>query len=186
MTRDIAAEIIPGTACFADASDRAMVYGRMVPVDDGTGRLRLTFGGADALMQVQIASAATALEKEMYGIFPALAKHNIKVKKIWGGECDLSRSALPVLCNPSDNMTYVAGFSGQGMVASGVYGEAIAEKIIKGTSEKFNTLMLLSPPSFHKVEIIAKLQAACEMIPKAIQEWFDIRLTSPCARHQNR
>jgi gamma-glutamylputrescine oxidase len=160
MTRELAAKVVPGFDCFADAADSAMTYGRMVPANDGTDRLIFLFGGADAVSQVHAQLEAKKLEKELYQTYPVLQAAGIKVGTRWGGDCDLTRSALPVLKEVANDMFFVGGFSGQGMVNAVVYGRAVAEQITTGASEAFNALSALSPKPYAANELTAKKQLA--------------------------
>lgn len=167
FSEELARDMIPGEACFCDASDVGMNYGRLVPDPETKGRYRLTFGGADALAQIQIALEIRKIEKEMRAMFPQLDRNAIKTERNWSGRCDLSRTSLPVLLNSAKGFYHASGFSGQGMVNTALYGRAIAEKIISGTSEKFNALARLNPAPYANTELFAWLQAARTMIPKA-------------------
>lgn len=89
-----------------------------------------------------------------------------ETERKWSGRCDLSRTSLPVLLNSAKGLYYASGFSGQGMVNTALYGKAIAEKIISGTSEKFNALARLNPAPYADTKLLAWLQAARTMIPK--------------------
>lgn len=169
MSPEVAAKVVPGFACFADAADSAMTYGRMTPANDGTNRLIFTFGGADAVAQMQCSLEAKRLEAEMYRTYPALKEHGIKVSARWGGNCDLSRSALPVLAEVQGGLTYVGGFSGQGMIATATYGRAIAEKLATGACETFKVLSGISPKAFSPNAVKAKFQLLAQVAPDIVK-----------------
>lgn len=160
MTRELAAKAVPGFACFADAAESAMTYGRMVPANDGTDKVIFLFGGADAVSQFHAELEARKLEKELYKTHPALREQGVKVSARWGGDCDLTRSALPVLAKVANDMFFVGGFSGQGMVNAVVYGRTVAEQITTGASEAFNALSALSPKPYADNELTAQKQLA--------------------------
>lgn len=175
----LAREMVPGDACFCDAADAAMNYGRLIPEQGQPGYYRLTFGGADGLAQAQVAFDIPRIEKEMRAIFPQLDRDNIKVEKIWGGNCDLSRSGLPVLVNPQDGMYHASGFSGQGMVNTALYGSAIAEKILGRDTGKFETLQQLNSDMYVASKLLAWVQAATRLVPLAIAEHKEERAELP-------
>ncbi len=89
----LARKMVPGDACFCDAADAAMNYGRLIEVERPAnakeqGRYyRLTLGGADALGQAQTAFDIMAIEKEMHAMWPQLKEHGVKIDKIHGGNC---------------------------------------------------------------------------------------------------
>ncbi len=165
----LAREMVPGDACFCDASDAAMNYGRLIPEPDKPGYFRLTFGGADSLAQIQTALAVKGIEKEMREMFPQLDREGIKVEKVWGGNCDLSKTALPVLINPLPGIYHASGFSGQGMVNTALYGSAIADKILGKDTGKFETLQQLNSDSYSANKILAWVQAARTLFPVAVE-----------------
>lgn len=175
----LAREMVPGDACFCDAADAAMNYGRLIPEQGRPGYYRLTFGGADGLAQAQVAFDIPRIEKEMRAIFPQMDRENIKVEKIWGGNCDLSRSGLPVLVNPQKGMYHASGFSGQGMVNTALYGSAIAEKILGRDTGKFETLQQLNSDMYVANKLLAWVQAATKLVPLAIAEAKEERAEKP-------
>lgn len=159
MPEETARSIVPGTACFCDAADAAMNYGRLVPTEGKPGYWRLTFGGADALAQViQPALEIPRIEKEMYHLFPQLHERGIKVGAVWGGNCDLSRTGLPSITNSAEGLYSISGFSGQGMVTTALYGEAAAQAI-QGSRLLIDTLAKINPEPFHPNPAVALAQA---------------------------
>ena len=178
----LARKMVPGDACFCDAADAAMNYGRLIEVERPAnakeqGRYyRLTLGGADALGQAQTAFDIMAIEKEMHAMWPQLKEHGVKIDKIHGGNCDLSTSAMPYIIEPKKGFYAVGGFSGQGMVNTTLYGGAVAEKIL-GKDEKFETLQHLNPEFYSSKPGLANWMnralawghAAKELIPTAIE-----------------
>jgi len=160
ISEELAREMVPGDACFCDASTSSMNYGRLVPEHSCNGKFRLTLGGADALTQSMISLEVIKIEKEMRLMFPQLDRDNIKIEAIWGGNCDLSRSELPVIINPRKGMFYAAGFSGQGMVNTALYGSAIAERILAMKTDKLETLKQINSFPYANNALLAWMQAA--------------------------
>lgn len=162
MSRELADKMMPGSACFADTREVGMNYGRMVEESDGSGRVRLLFGGADALMQLRptLAYEVSKVERDMNSAFPMLKENGIKVEKVWGGNCDLSPSALPSLTEVTKGLFQMSGFSGQGNVVTALMGQAVAEKITQGASDRFDTLAALTKDQerFNNNETIAKFK----------------------------
>jgi len=155
-----AREMVPGNACFCDASTVSMNYGRLITLPGRKGYFRLTLGGADALAQSMVALEVIKIEKEMRFMFPQLDRDDIKIDAIWGGNCDLSRNELPFLINPLEGMYYASGFSGQGMVNTTLYGSVIAEKIIGQDTGRFEILRQINPASYADNALLAWIQAA--------------------------
>lgn len=160
ISEALAVEMIPGKVCFADCGERNMNYVALIPDTTLGGHYRLTFGGANALMQIEMAAELLILEREMRAMFPQLNREKIKVDKIWGGNCDTSRTFLPAIYSNGKGVYGADGFSGHGMVNTTLYGTAIAEKIMGRDGEKFETLEKLTPPAYSNNFLIAWLQAA--------------------------
>lgn len=139
----------------------------------------MTFGGADGLGQAQIAFDIPKIEKEMRSIFPQLDREGIKVVKIWSGNCDLSRSGLPVIINPCEGIYHASGFSGQGMVNTALYGSAIADRILGKDTGKFEILEQLNPDNYARNKLLAWLQAAAVLLPNAYTEYKEERAEKP-------
>ena len=170
MSRELAKQIVPGDACGCDTREVGMNYFRLVDEVDGSGRVRLTFGGADALMQLGMTRAYEAgkVERDMYKVFPQLKEHGIKVDTVWGGNCDLSPSALPKISEVSPRFFALSGFSGQGNVLTQVLGQAVAEKIVDGASDRFDTIAALTADykPFPRSETMALAQVAYDVYAK--------------------
>jgi gamma-glutamylputrescine oxidase len=175
MSEQQARELLPGDACFCDASDAAMHYGRMIPARDRPGYYRLTLGGADALSQLQAALEIPRIESEMRAMFPQLDRQGIKVETVWAGNCDLSRNAIPYIANPQKGIFHAGGFSGQGMVCTSLYGRAIADRILGNASERFSLLEQISPPPYARCGLLAHLQALTALAPVAFETYLENR-----------
>ncbi|MCC8403254.1 FAD-binding oxidoreductase [Paraburkholderia sp. MMS20-SJTN17] len=158
ISAELAGELIPGGACFCDASGIAMNYGRLIEAGDGSGRFRVAFGGADALAQFQLALNVVRIRREIGAVFPQLA--GIEVESAWGGQCDLSRSGVPMLLTPEAGLYCAAGFSGQGMVTTTLYASAIAQAVTGRSREGLQTLAALNPAPYARSGPVAKGQAA--------------------------
>jgi gamma-glutamylputrescine oxidase len=158
ISPELASQIVPGTACFADTRETAMNYGRVIPAEDGSDNVRIAFGGADALAQMQTAIAAFEIRDSLYTMFPQLRENGVKLHSTWGGTCDLSGSALPRLWEPQPGMVEMSGFSGQGLILTATLGRAAAEKISTGASDAFETLAALTQddPPMSRFELLAK------------------------------
>lgn len=150
----LAREMVIGDACFCDAADAAMNYGRLIDVPDRRGYYRLTLGGADALGQAQTAFDIIAIERAMKTMFPQIVREGIKMEKIWGGNCDLTRSGVPYIINPCNGFYAIGGFSGQGMVNTTLYGDAVAQAILKD-ARKFEILQKINPKFYASSDALA-------------------------------
>lgn len=172
MPAALVREMIPGTACFSDTRTNGMNYGRAIPADDGSGRMHITFGGADALMQTQTALAAGRIERDLYRAFPLLREKGIGISAIWGGYCDLSPDSLPRVGEVQPGLFHLSGLSGQGLVLGAVLGQAVAEKVVMGTSPRFNLLAALSAKTapFPRHEGVAKALYASRLLKARLAE----------------
>ena len=170
MSRELAKQIAPGDACGCDTRSIGMNYFRMADEPDGSGRVRLAFGGADALMQLRALHAFEAgkIERDMHKVFPQLKQHDIKLERVWGGYCDISPSALPKINQVAAGFYAISGLSGQGNVLTQVLGQAVAEKIVDGASDRFDTIAALTADRkpFPRSEALALAQMAYDVYAK--------------------
>jgi gamma-glutamylputrescine oxidase len=142
----LAEQLFPGGVCFADTRHIGHNYGRIAPCEDGSGQVRLLFGGADALMQSRATAAydITRIRADIYKTFPLLAQHKVGIETVWGGRESLPSVTLPAVRSLAPNLYSLANFYGQGNTLSALTGQALAEQITQGHSRAFNLLSELS------------------------------------------
>ncbi len=96
---------------------------------------RLLFGGRVSYSAIEPRQLAAAMRRRMLGVFPSLA--DVEVSRAWGGYLDITMSRAPDLGRLAPNVYYLQGFSGHGLVVTGLAGKLVAEAIA-GTAERFD------------------------------------------------
>lgn len=129
-----------------------MNYGRIIQVEQ---ECKMTLGGADALTQITKSLDIMKIKKELIKIFPIFEK--IKIENIWGGKCDVTLNNLHFIDEIDKNLYIAHGFSGQGLVATHLYAQAIVESIC-GNNDKMNFFKNINPDDYCQNKILAMLQ----------------------------
>jgi gamma-glutamylputrescine oxidase len=93
------------------------------------------FGGRVSYSAIEPRQLAAAMRRRMLGVFPSLA--DVEVSRAWGGYLDITMSRAPDLGRLAPNVYYLQGFSGHGLVVTGLAGKLVAEAIA-GTAERFD------------------------------------------------
>jgi gamma-glutamylputrescine oxidase len=96
---------------------------------------RLLFGGRVSYSAIEPRQLAASLRRRMLGVFPSLA--DVAVARAWGGYLDITRSRAPDFGRLAPNVYYLQGFSGHGLVLTGLAGRLVAEAVA-GTAERFD------------------------------------------------
>ena len=96
---------------------------------------RLLFGGRVNYSGLSHFDAPEATRQRMLLVFPQLA--DVKVEYAWGGEVDITLNRAPHFGRLSPNVYFLQGFSGHGIVLTGIAGKLVAEAIA-GTAERFD------------------------------------------------
>jgi gamma-glutamylputrescine oxidase len=170
ISEKISQDMMRRNISFFDASI-IMNYGRLIPDNMHPGYNRLTFGGAGAVAQIQVAADVANIENEMRILFPQLNFYGIGIEKVWGGRCDMTRTMFPILINPREDLYHAGGFSGQGLIAATLYGASIAERILGKDTGKFEILEQLNPSPYARNILVAWMQAAKDLIPSVYKEY---------------
>ena len=96
---------------------------------------RLLFGGRANYSGLSQFDAPEATRQRMLKVFPQLA--DVKVEFAWGGEVDITLNRAPDFGRLAPNVYFLQGFSGHGIVLTGMAGKLVAEAI-SGTAERFD------------------------------------------------
>jgi gamma-glutamylputrescine oxidase len=96
---------------------------------------RLLFGGKTIYNGKDPKDIGKAMLKDMLKVFPQLA--GVKVDYAWGGHIDLAVNRMPHVGEYQENVYFVQGFSGHGVVATHIAGRVLAEKVM-GKSERYD------------------------------------------------
>jgi len=110
-----------------------------------TADSRLLFGGRVSYSGLDPLGTASATRARMLKVFPQLA--DTRVTHAWGGYLDITLNRAPHFGRLAPNVYFAQGFSGHGIVLTGVAGKLIAESIA-GTAERFDVFARIPHRSF--------------------------------------
>jgi gamma-glutamylputrescine oxidase len=96
---------------------------------------RLLFGGRVSYSGVDPFDSARVLRKRITRVFPQLA--DTRIEYAWGGYVDITPNRAPHFGRLGPNVYFLQGFSGHGMVLSGIAGKLVAEAMA-GSAERFD------------------------------------------------
>jgi gamma-glutamylputrescine oxidase len=96
---------------------------------------RLLFGGRANYSGLSQFDAPEATRQRMIKVFPQL--RDVKLEYAWGGEVDITLNRAPHFGRLDSNVFFLQGFSGHGLVLTGIAGKLVAEAI-SGTAERFD------------------------------------------------
>jgi gamma-glutamylputrescine oxidase len=96
---------------------------------------RLLFGGRANYSGLSQFETPAVTRLRMLKAFPQLA--DAKIEFAWGGEVDLTLNRAPHFGRLAPNVYFLQGFSGHGLVLTGLAGKLVAEAI-SGTAERFD------------------------------------------------
>jgi gamma-glutamylputrescine oxidase len=96
---------------------------------------RLLFGGRVSYSGLDPCNTAQATRRRLLAVFPQLAA--ARIDYAWGGYVDITLNRAPHFGRLQPNVYFLQGFSGHGIVLTGIAGKLIAEAI-SGDSERFD------------------------------------------------
>ncbi len=96
---------------------------------------RLLFGGRASYSTLPPPNLRGTMTRRMRAVFPQLA--DVEMEYVWGGYIDISRNRAPHFGRLTRNVYFAQGFSGHGVVATGLAGKLICEAI-RGQSERLD------------------------------------------------
>ncbi|MDH4259477.1 MAG: FAD-binding oxidoreductase, partial [Gammaproteobacteria bacterium] len=96
---------------------------------------RLLFGGRVSYSGIDPVGTARATRLRMLRVFPQLA--DAEIDYAWGGFVDITMNRAPHFGRLDPNLYFLQGFSGHGMVLTGIAGKILAEAIA-GQAERFD------------------------------------------------
>jgi gamma-glutamylputrescine oxidase len=106
---------------------------------------RLLFGGRANYSGLTSFDAPEATRQRMLNVFPQLA--DVKIDFAWGGEVDITLNRAPHFGRLAPNVYFLQGFSGHGLVLTGIAGKLVAEAI-SGTAERFDVFARIPHQDF--------------------------------------
>ncbi|SEL87340.1 gamma-glutamylputrescine oxidase [Pseudoxanthomonas sp. GM95] len=126
---------IAATAPLGEAGAKALIGNDMAVADTAWAldyyRLshdhRLLFGGRASYSGRDPGDLQAIMRRRIAGVFPQLG--DIALDYVWGGFVDISLNRAPHWGRLQPNLYFAQGFSGHGVVATGLAGKLIAEAI---------------------------------------------------------
>jgi gamma-glutamylputrescine oxidase len=96
---------------------------------------RMLFGGRVSYSTATPINLVGSMRQRMLSVFPQLA--DLAVPYAWGGFVDVTMNRAPDFGRLGNNIYYLQGFSGHGIVLTGFAGKLVAEAIA-GQAERFD------------------------------------------------
>ena len=106
---------------------------------------RLLFGGRVSYSGLDPCNTAQATRRRMLAVFPQLRDAHIEYS--WGGYVDITLNRAPHFGRLEPNVYFLQGFSGHGIVLTGMAGKLVAEAI-SGTAERFDVFARIAHRDF--------------------------------------
>jgi gamma-glutamylputrescine oxidase len=106
---------------------------------------RLLFGGRVSYSGLDPFDSSRVLRGRIARVFPQLA--DVKIEYAWGGFVDITPNRAPHFGRLAPNVYFLQGFSGHGMVLTGIAGKLVAEAIA-GTAERFDVFTKIPHTDF--------------------------------------
>ncbi|MBV8633026.1 MAG: FAD-binding oxidoreductase [Burkholderiaceae bacterium] len=98
---------------------------------------RMLFGGRVSYSTATPPDLAASMRKRMLAVFPQL--QDVPMAYTWGGFVDITMNRAPDFGRLDSNIYYLQGFSGHGLVLTGMAGKLAAEAIA-GQAERFDLI----------------------------------------------
>lgn len=133
-----AGALIPGNAAVSD-SNYLLNYYRL------SSDNRLLFGGRVHYSADVPTDLPQAMRRKMLKVFPSL--HDVAFEHVWGGYIALTPERTPHIGRLDGNLYFAQGFSGQGVVLTGLVGRILAEAVA-GERERLALVSRLPHRSF--------------------------------------
>lgn len=125
------ARVLLPRRCAASDTNFILDYFRL-SADD-----RLLFGGGDSYTGTTPRNLVAQIRRDMLAVFPQL--EDLRVEYAWGGFVDITMNMAPHFGRLGDNIYFVQGFSGHGVLLAGMAGRLAAEAIA-GQAGSFDLL----------------------------------------------
>lgn len=106
---------------------------------------RMLFGGRVSYSTATPSNLLASMRKRMLNVFPQLG--DLAVSHAWGGFVDITMNRAPDFGRLGHNIYYLQGFSGHGLVLTGMAGKLAAEAIA-GQAERFDLIARLKHHPF--------------------------------------
>ena len=149
----VATEPMEPARCAALIKNRAAVCDTNFVLDyfRPTADNRMLFGGRVSYSTATPINLVGSMRNRMLAVFPQLA--DLAVPYAWGGFVDISMNRAPDFGRLENNIYYMQGFSGHGLILTGIAGKIVAESIA-GQSERFDAFGKIKHHNFPSGQIM--------------------------------
>ena len=106
---------------------------------------RLLFGGRCSYSGIHPNDLGANMKPRALQVFPQLA--DVKMEYGWGGYTGITHNRLPEMGRIDTSIYYAQGYSGQGLVLSGMFGKLMADAIM-GDSARFDVFSRIKHMAF--------------------------------------
>lgn len=130
LDADLAGRLLPTNAAVADCNF-VLDYFRL------SQDRRMLFGGGVSYSTLPPPNLAAAMRRRMLRVFPALAP--ARIDYAWGGHVAITPSRLPHFGRIGRRILFAQGFSGQGVILTGMAGRLMADAIA-GDAGRFDLM----------------------------------------------
>ncbi|MDF1790350.1 MAG: FAD-binding oxidoreductase [Thalassobaculaceae bacterium] len=120
LAEELAAKLFPQDVAVADCNV-ALDYFRL------TEDRRLLFGSGASYSAITPPGLEGTMRRKIARVFPDLS--DVRIDHLWGGLIGITINRIPDIGRTAPNVFHAQGFSGQGVVLTGLAGKIIAEAI---------------------------------------------------------
>ncbi len=106
---------------------------------------RLLFGGRVNYSGLRSFDAPGATRARMLRVFPQL--QDVRIEYAWGGDVDITLNRAPHFGRLAPNVFFLQGFSGHGIVLTGIAGKLVADAV-SGTAARFDVFARIPHANF--------------------------------------
>ncbi len=138
----------------ASAFDTNFVLDYYRPSEDN----RLLFGGRVSYSTATPINLVGSMRRRMLDVFPQLS--DLDIPYAWGGFVDISMNRAPDFGRVDKNIYYLQGYSGHGLILTGLAGKVAAEAIA-GQSERFDAFGKIKHHNFPNGQV---MRTAAQML----------------------
>ena len=168
---------VVSTAPLGGARARALIANRAAVTDINwvldyfrlSADDRLLFGGRVSYSGLDPFGTERATRARMLAVFPQLA--DVPVEHAWGGFVDITLNRAPDFGRLAPEVWYLQGFSGHGIVLTGIAGQVLAEAIA-GQSGRFDVFARIRHMSFYGGMPLRRAALVLAMLWYRLRDWL--------------
>ena len=157
-----AAALIRNNACVTDMNWVLDYYRR-------SADHRLLFGGRVSYAGLDPPGTERATRARLLRVFPQLA--DARITHSWGGFVDITLNRAPDFGRLANEVWYLQGFSGHGIVLAGIAGQVLAAAIA-GQSERFDVFARIRHVNFYGGMPLRRAALVLAMLWYRLKDWL--------------